>query len=247
VRAGAAAGVRYHAVGGFAAVAAQVLALRAHRGRTWIGAGGSSALGSLGYVACGLELAAQIAAGACPRFDDLYAALGSQGTVAGLLVGLRLGGVMARVVGVQVVDRVVCSRAGTLRLARRTARLLAQRARTPVPFSPGEFVYEPRFFGGAYGVASLEAEAAVLRARDAGLSLETTYTGKAFAALLADAAAGHLRGRTVLFLDTFSSAPIPASVSSAPFGVDEPAAAVLPPRLARLFTDAPPATSEPET
>ncbi len=38
-----------------------------------------------------------------------------------------------------------------------------------------------------------------------GILLEGTYTGKAFAALLADAAVGALHGKNVLFWDTYNS------------------------------------------
>jgi hypothetical protein len=37
------------------------------------------------------------------------------------------------------------------------------------------------------------------------MHLETTYTGKALAALAADARAGRLIGKTVLFWNTYSS------------------------------------------
>ena len=40
--------------------------------------------------------------------------------------------------------------------------------------------------------------------------LETTYTGKALAALRADAAAGRLAGKTVVFWNTYNSRPLPA-------------------------------------
>jgi hypothetical protein len=43
-----------------------------------------------------------------------------------------------------------------------------------------------------------------------GITLETTYTGKAFAALVADARADRLADCQVLFWDTYSSAPMPA-------------------------------------
>ena len=40
--------------------------------------------------------------------------------------------------------------------------------------------------------------------------METTYTGKAFAAMVADARAGTLTDSQVLFWDTYNSAPTPA-------------------------------------
>ena len=63
--------------------------------------GGSSALGSVGWVGGGLEIAAQVAAGELPTPDRIYVALGSGGTAAGLLVGLRLAGLPSEVVAVR--------------------------------------------------------------------------------------------------------------------------------------------------
>ena len=51
--------------------------------------------------------------------------------------------------------------------------------------------------------------AAAQRAADVGLVLEATYTGKALAALLADAQAGRLRGRRVLFIDSYAGTETP--------------------------------------
>ena len=50
--------------------------------------GGSSPLGTLGWVSGGMEIADQVAGGRAPRFDAVYAALGSGGMVAGLWLGL---------------------------------------------------------------------------------------------------------------------------------------------------------------
>ena len=237
VLAAASTGLTYHPVAGIPSVGPRVLALRARRGSVWIAAGGSSPVGSLGYVAAGLELAAQIAAGECPIPDVIYVALGSCGTAAGLLVGLRAAGITSRLVAVQVVDRVVCNRGATLRLAARTRRLIEKKLEKRLPIESGasgkpgigDFIVDPRFFGGAYGLATDEATSAVAAAAASGLPLETTYTGKTFAALLADAQAGLLDGKRVLFFDTYSS------VDLAPLLAAAPAPALLPPRLAKLF------------
>ena len=58
--------------------------------------GGTSALGTIGYVNAGLELADQVRAGALPEPAAIFVPLGSGGTVAGLLLGLRLAGLRTR-------------------------------------------------------------------------------------------------------------------------------------------------------
>ena len=54
------------------------------------------------------------------------------------------------------------------------------------------------------------------RAAAAGLRLEPTYTGKAMAALLADAASGALDGKRVLFLNTYSSVDLAPLLAGGP-------------------------------
>jgi 1-aminocyclopropane-1-carboxylate deaminase/D-cysteine desulfhydrase-like pyridoxal-dependent ACC family enzyme len=195
----------------------------------WIGAGGSSATGSLGYVEAALELHAQVAAGELPPPDVIYVALGSCGTAAGLLCGLR--GSQVEVVAVRVVDRVACN-AGKLRslVGDITFGLLyrGMRARlTPLP----RWRIEHGFFGGAYGRATPESDRAVARAAEAGLRLEPTYTGKTMAALLADAESGRLDGKRVLFWQTYNG------VDLAPLLAMGPGLKALPPSLQRHFSN----------
>ena len=63
------------------------------------------------------------------------------------------------------------------------------------------------FFGDGYAKPTAEAQDAVELAAAQGLRLETTYTGKALAALIADARCGQLTDKTVLFWNTYSSRP----------------------------------------
>jgi D-cysteine desulfhydrase len=81
--------------------------------------------------------------------------------------------------------------------------------------------------GPGYGAATPEAQAAVTSAEEAGLRLETTYTGKCFAALRARAEAGRLGTGPVLFWNTYNAVDVEAS---APRPLD---AKRLPPPLQR--------------
>jgi D-cysteine desulfhydrase len=71
----------------------------------------------------------------------------------------------------------------------------------------------------------------VQRAGEVGLRLEPTYTGKTMAALLADAEAGRLDGKRVLFWNTYSS------VDLGPLLASGPGPRALPPRLQRYFAN----------
>jgi D-cysteine desulfhydrase len=179
----------------FGAAWRAAIALARGQGRPYlIGPGGSSPLGSLGYVAAGLELAAQVRAGECPAPSEIWVPVGSGGTAAGLLVGLRLAGLSARLHAVQVVERPWVSAGGVVRLARRIAALLVglgvdlpPRARR---YRTDDLVLVTDQLGPGYAHPTPASKDACARAADAGLVLDTTYAGKTLAGLLARPAAG---------------------------------------------------------
>lgn len=182
--------------------------------------GGSSPLGVLAWARGGREIAAQLTAQGCPRFDAVYVALGSGGMAAGLLLGL--GEAAAELVAVRAVPWPLSSGARVRWLAHRARRFLqgaahelAQaagdrpehrldldlRAALPVP----RLRIDGSQVGPGYGAATAAALEAVARAAAAGLRLEPTYTGKTLAALLADASSGRLTGKRVLLVHSASS------------------------------------------
>jgi len=133
------------------------------------------------------------------------------------------------VVAVRVVDRVASN-------ARRVRALVAEiedRLRPPGGGAHERplpvFRVEHRFFGGAYGRSTPAADQAVQRAAGAGLRLEPTYTGKTFAALLADAKAGRLAKKRVLYWHTYNGVDLSALIAGGP------GPSALPRRLRRYF------------
>lgn len=174
-----------------------------------LGAGGSSPLGNLAWVLAGREIAAQVQAGRCPRFDAVYVALGSGGMAAGLWLGL--GDAASELVAVNAVRWSFA--AGLL------VRWLAARARARLPRSGSAEPQLPRVrpslrfdssqLGPGYGHPTKEALEAVRRAAGAGLKTEPVYTGKVLAAILRDAGAGRLRNKRVLFVHSASSVDPP--------------------------------------
>src|SRR5262249_21267305 len=101
------------------------VALARGQGRPYlIGPGGSSPPGALGSAAAAFERAAQVRAGARPTRSEIWVPVGSGGPAAGLLVGLRLAGLPARLPAVQVVEGPWATAGVVVRLARRTAALL---------------------------------------------------------------------------------------------------------------------------
>jgi 1-aminocyclopropane-1-carboxylate deaminase/D-cysteine desulfhydrase-like pyridoxal-dependent ACC family enzyme len=178
----------------------------------WIAAGGSSVTGTLGYVSAALELEAQIARGELPPPDVIYVALGSCGTVAGLLAGLQRE---CEIRAVRVVDRWVCGARPTRSLMRAVEEKLSALGVTP-PGARARLHVEHDFFGGAYGRATPASDEAVAAALGASLRLEPTYTGKCMAALLADARAGRLDGKRVLFWHTYNGVDLAPLIAGGP-------------------------------
>ncbi|MEV6258335.1 1-aminocyclopropane-1-carboxylate deaminase/D-cysteine desulfhydrase [Nocardia sp. NPDC051929] len=193
-------------------LAAPWLYLRRVRGGTrpyFLPAGGSSPVGALGYVEVACELAAQIAAGELPEPGHIVTAVGSGGTAAGLALGLRLAGLRTRVVGVVVNDTLPLDAKHIVRLAGRTERLLRARGArfAPTGLRPEDLTLTIEWLGPGYGHTTPAAVDAAQRAERAGLHLETVYTAKALAALLALDRAGFFGAGPALFLNTYGPRP----------------------------------------
>lgn len=176
--------------------------------------GGSSPLGVIGFVNAGLELAAQVRAGVLPAPDVIYVALGTMGTAAGLALGLAAAGLKTRLALVRVVREDIASPRRFRNLYHGAARLL-HRADPRFPLLPlerGRIELCHEFIGPGYARFTAAGMAALREARAAfGIGLEGTYTGKAFAALLADLRAGRLAGQHAVFWNTYNGQPLPAA------------------------------------
>jgi len=174
--------------------------------------GGTSTVGTLGFVSAALELAGQADRGELPIPDLVYVPLGSMGTAVGLAIGFALAGLPTQVVGVRVVPEQVAGVPQAIQLATAVVELLRSVDRHVPALEAAQIALEVRdgFFGQGYAVPTDAGSAAVEAAAVDGLHLEGTYTGKAMAALLEDGHAGRLAGRRVLFWNTYNSRPLPA-------------------------------------
>ena len=156
----------------------------------WLEAGASTPLGCFGFVEAGLELAAQIDAGVCPRPKTIYLAAGSAGTAAGLALGLAIAGVSTHLRLVSSVEPLVFNavlyrrklaqaldalRGAGLACGRTVDSVLARGAVT--------FEIDHGQVGYGYGVPTPAARHAIERAAEHGIELEPTYTAKCVAAV----------------------------------------------------------------
>jgi len=169
--------------------------------------GGTNARGIIGFINAACELAGQVAAGALPEPDLIYVPYGSAGTASGLAIGLAAVDSPTSVIGVRVVPAESTNPGRTKRVMEEAVALLRELdGRFPM-IRPESVALEVRdgFLGEDYAAATPESLEAVDLAAAHHIHLETTYTGKALAALVADARAGKLAGKTVLFWNTYSS------------------------------------------
>jgi 1-aminocyclopropane-1-carboxylate deaminase/D-cysteine desulfhydrase-like pyridoxal-dependent ACC family enzyme len=172
--------------------------------------GGSSTLGSLGYVNAALELKKQVEAGLLPEPEHIFCALGSKGTQAGLMLGARLAGMKTRVTGVRVAEKWITKNENIVRLANRMVALLHKYDKSvpPLKFTLDDVHVNPDFFGGLHGrVTEQGMHAEELMQKTEGIQLEQVYTAKTVATLL-DFIAGNpgLKGAPVLYWHTYNGA-----------------------------------------
>jgi len=170
--------------------------------------GGTSPLGTVGFVEAAFELAAQIRDGVLPEPDMIYVAFGSMGTAAGIALGLKAAGIASHVEMVRVVPEMMSNSGKFRSLVAETAALLHSADPSFPGIEPGDLNCALRdgFFGEEYARFTPEGVEAMKRMKDTeGIVLEGTYTGKTFAALLADAGSGRLKGKTALFWNTYNS------------------------------------------
>jgi 1-aminocyclopropane-1-carboxylate deaminase/D-cysteine desulfhydrase-like pyridoxal-dependent ACC family enzyme len=148
--------------------------------------GGSNALGALGYVGAGLELAEQVRRGEVPRLGTIVVAGGTLGTVVGLAVGVTLTDVADRVLAVRIVPSTIANVWTLTRLTEGTIRLLAA---SGVALPDARSVTDRvrlvgDYLGGGYGQPTTVGARATEWFAECGVALDPTYTAKTAAAVL---------------------------------------------------------------
>jgi D-cysteine desulfhydrase len=187
--------------------------------KTWvIPLGGTCWLGVIGFVNAGLELAAQVDSGEVAAPDRIYIANGTMGSVAGLALGLALANLRTEIHAVRVADSRFVRQEVLERLMKKTATLL-NRFDPTIPAKLADdtnIVWRDDFFAGGYAVVDKATKSAVKFAKDnLDLALDTTYTGKAMAAMLHDLELADADSSN-LFWNTYNSRPLPATNTANP-------------------------------
>ncbi len=175
-----------------------------------VGPGASSPRGTVGSVRGGLELAEQIRSGEVPEPDRVYMAYGSGGTAVGTAMGLALGGVRAEVAAVAVVERLLSTRGRERALERALARELEPFG-IAAPEGPLPIAIDHAHVGPGYAEVTRASLAACEELAAEGIAIEPVYTGKAMAALAADARSGKRKIKRAIFWVTVRHGPLPCA------------------------------------
>lgn len=183
-----------------------------HRGTWVIPLGGTCWLGAVGFVNAGLELAQQVHDGEtrCPA--RIYIAAGTTGSVAGLALGLAAAGLDTRIQAIRVADEPFGGPALMKRIVRKTSLLLRRLdpAFVTAEAALARLDWRDEFLAGGYAaVDDLTRAACATAESELGSKLETTYTGKAMAAMLHDLQQPEYAGEETLFWNTYNSRPLP--------------------------------------
>lgn len=160
--------------------------------------GGSTPIGALGYVNAVKEVSGQLNEMEIDKVD-MVCAVGSGGTMSGLLVGTQLYMPNTQLTGISVAAG-IDFKEKISNISAKTAKLLDMNEQPDINRLS---IYDD-YVGEAYGVPTLEAKDAILlTAKTEGIILDPIYTGKAMAGLIDLALRGVIgRNNPVLFWHT---------------------------------------------
>ena len=159
--------------------------------------GGSTALGAMGYVRAMQEISEQLATRKL-RIDVMICAVGSGGTLAGLVLGKHAFGVDMEVWGINVCD----DAAYFCKHTREILRAALQRFDIPIELAELDIKVIDGYVGKGYALNRQEEIETIKEvARTEGIILDPVYTGKAMYGVKDLIARGKLKkGQKVLFL-----------------------------------------------
>lgn len=174
----------------------------------YIPGGGSNNVGILGFINAALELKDQINQGLLPEPDLIYVSLGSCGTAAGLIIGLKLAELKTKVVSVLVLPEKNTGDKQALikKLCSDTIEYLTSIDQTfsSITINDNDIFIRNEQIGDGYAIPSKNTSNAIKMLKEQELiTLDGTYSGKAFAALLHDLKTNDIKDKKILFWNTF--------------------------------------------
>lgn len=189
--------------------------------------GGSNILGVLGVINAVFELRDQIAQGLLPEPDIIYVPFGSMGTTAGLLLGIKLAGLKARVRAIKVTKTEKYNERNLFALMKNANEFLYGLDET-IPLCISSSMAQPtaliflwnltdvtireEFIGDGYAhPTQLGQEALMIFKELENITLDQTYSAKAAGALLDDFRRNNrvIKNDVILFWNTYCSYEYP--------------------------------------
>ena len=146
--------------------------------------------------------------------ERVYVANGTMGTAAGLALGFALAGGATEIHAVRVTHDFISNPQAMQKLVEKTAYMMRRCDRTiPADLAARcRIIFRDSFFAGGYAHTNTETDTAIKYAAKAfSLKLDTTYSGKAMAALLHDVAQPQNGGKKFLFWNTHNSRVLPVT------------------------------------
>ncbi len=195
-------------------------------------------LGSIGFINAIFELKNQIDEGILPEPDIIFVAAASTGTSAGLTAGCKLLGLKTKVYPVNVSRDIVVNPKNLIRIANKSIKYLRKRDKSipDVQVNKADFDMIKGYLGSNYGVKTVKGQNAVdlvyeLEGKKLGFKLETTYTGKAMAAMLEFLEKEENKSKKVLFWNTYNSNDLDKYLRETKFDYEK-----LPKKFHKYFT-----------
>lgn len=189
---------------------------RLRAGNFFLFAGCSTPASTFGHINAVFELREQIAAGLCPCPSEIIVPVSSASTLAGLTLGVALAGLPIQVTGIRVTPArlgpfAACTPAVVEGLEKKALDIMQPHCPS-LPLRTAPTVHmNGDYLGAGYGHDSAAARQATAVFAREGITLESTYSGKAAAAFLDRLGTA---GVPLLFWNTFNSRPLPAVEAS---------------------------------
>jgi D-cysteine desulfhydrase len=189
-----------------------------HPSHFWIFPGGSplfgigSSLGMVGFINALIELKEQIDQNLIPEPDIIFVAGGTVGTAAGLIAGCKILGLKSKIHVIAVYTRLTSNSWAVKQNANKVIKYLRRRDKSipKVKVNKKDFVFISDYLGSGYGTKTSRGQNAVdkvfeLEGNKRDFKLETTYTGKAMAAMFDYLKEKENNNKIILFWNTYNS------------------------------------------
>lgn len=201
--------------------------------------GRGTPLGIIGFINAILELHEQIKNGVMPEPDVIFIAGSTTGTAAGLIAGCKLLGLKSIVYPVVVYKDFLANSSNVARNANKALKYLRKKDNSfpKIEVTEKDFEFIKGYLGSGYGVKTIKSQNAVdtvykLEGQEKGFHLETTYTGKAMAAMFDFLKKEENKSKIVLFWNTYNSNDLDLYVKETDFNYQK-----LPTKFHKFFNN----------